>query len=134
MWPTSAPRPKRDYAVQVRGPVVARLHHFTRQAVLPRQNASAPGRAGVLGRPMRARRTPCSSPATTNNTNDIERHYRVVLRAARSRVVIANAYFFPGYRFVREMRRAAERGVDVQLILQGQPTWAREDSGPLCTT
>jgi cardiolipin synthase len=36
-------------------------------------------------------------------------------------VVIANAYFFPGYRLVREMRRAARRGVEVALILQGQP-------------
>ena len=36
-------------------------------------------------------------------------------------MVIANAYFFPGYRFIREMRRAAKRGVDVRLILQGQP-------------
>jgi cardiolipin synthase len=39
-------------------------------------------------------------------------------------VVIANAYFFPGYRFIREMRRAARRGVDVRLILQGQPDMA----------
>ena len=50
------------------------------------------------------------------HTNDIQRHYRVALRAARSRVVIANAYFFPGYRFIPEMRRAAKRGVDVWLI------------------
>jgi cardiolipin synthase len=36
-------------------------------------------------------------------------------------VLIANAYFFPGYRLLREMRRAARRGVDVRLILQGTP-------------
>jgi len=39
-------------------------------------------------------------------------------------VVIANAYFFPGYRFIRELRRAARRGVDVRLILQGEPDMA----------
>jgi len=39
-------------------------------------------------------------------------------------VVIANAYFFPGYRLVRELRLAARRGVDVRLILQGQPDMA----------
>ena len=55
------------------------------------------------------------------HTSDIERHYRIAIRAARKRVVIANAYFFPGYRFMREMRRAARRGVDVRLILQGEP-------------
>jgi cardiolipin synthase len=36
-------------------------------------------------------------------------------------VVIANAYFFPGYRLLREIRNAARRGVEVRLILQGQP-------------
>jgi cardiolipin synthase len=53
--------------------------------------------------------------------DDIERHYRIALRAARQEVVIANAYFFPGYRLLKEMRRAARRGVDVHLILQGEP-------------
>ncbi|PKO65497.1 MAG: cardiolipin synthase ClsB, partial [Betaproteobacteria bacterium HGW-Betaproteobacteria-16] len=31
------------------------------------------------------------------------------------------AYFFPGYRLLRDLRRAARRGVRVDLILQGQP-------------
>jgi cardiolipin synthase A/B len=53
--------------------------------------------------------------------NDIEHHYRVAIRAARRRIVIANAYFFPGWRFMRDLRRAARRGVDVRLILQGEP-------------
>jgi cardiolipin synthase A/B len=39
-------------------------------------------------------------------------------------VVIANAYFFPGYRLLRALRRAARRGVKVSLILQGQPDMA----------
>ncbi len=55
------------------------------------------------------------------HTNDIERHYLIAIRAARQRVVIANAYFFPGYRLVKEMRKAVRRGVDVRLILQGEP-------------
>jgi cardiolipin synthase len=53
--------------------------------------------------------------------DDIERHYRIAIRAARKRIVIANAYFFPGYRLIRDLRRAARRGVDVRLILQGEP-------------
>ena len=116
------PEAKQDYAVQVRGPVVAHLHHFTRQAVLPKAERQRARQAGVLGHPHAG--TAHAMFVTRDNqqhTNDIERHYRVALRAARSRVVIANAYFFPGYRFIREMRRAAKRGVDVRLILQGQP-------------
>jgi cardiolipin synthase len=52
---------------------------------------------------------------------DIERHYRLALRAARHEVIIANAYFFPGYLFLKALRRAARRGVRVRLILQGEP-------------
>jgi cardiolipin synthase len=53
--------------------------------------------------------------------DDIERLYRVAIRSAKKRVVIANAYFFPGYLLLRELRRAAKRGVEVKLILQGMP-------------
>jgi len=56
-----------------------------------------------------------------HHTNDIEQQYRAAIRAARERIVIANAYFFPGYRLIKELRRAARRGVDVRLILQGEP-------------
>src|SRR5690606_30315624 len=52
--------------------------------------------------------------------DDIEIHYRWAIRKARREIVIANAYFFPGYRLVRELRRAARRGVSVKLILQGR--------------
>ena len=45
----------------------------------------------------------------------------IAIRAARRRVIIANAYFFPGYRLIKELRKAAGRGVDVRLILQGEP-------------
>ncbi|MNH00883.1 putative cardiolipin synthase YbhO [compost metagenome] len=40
---------------------------------------------------------------------------------------MANAYFFPGYRLMRELRNASRRGVEVRLILQGQPDmrWVR---------
>jgi cardiolipin synthase len=56
-----------------------------------------------------------------SHKNDIERHYRLAIRLARKRVVIANAYFFPGFAFLRDLRKAARRGVEVSLILQGNP-------------
>jgi cardiolipin synthase len=56
--------------------------------------------------------------------DDIERSYRLAIRSAKKRIVIANAYFFPGYRFIKELKRAARRGVDVRLVLQGQPDMA----------
>jgi cardiolipin synthase len=82
----------------------------------------------------RARTSLATPPATTgkagarfvtrdnrHHTTDIEREYRHAIRAAKKRIVIANAYFFPGYRVIRDMRQASKRGVDVRLILQGKP-------------
>ncbi len=62
---------------------------------------------------------------------DIEQHYRAAIRSARHEVVIANAYFFPGFRMIRELRLAARRGVRVVLILQGQPDMAMAKWAPL---
>jgi cardiolipin synthase len=56
--------------------------------------------------------------------DDIERQYRLAMRLARERIVIANAYFFPGWRLLHEMRRAARRGVQVDLVLQGEADMA----------
>lgn len=58
------------------------------------------------------------------HTRDIERHYLRAIHGAKKRLLIANAYFFPGYRLLRAMRRAARRGVKVTLILQGRPDMA----------
>ncbi len=44
-----------------------------------------------------------------------------MLANARREVIIANAYFFPGYRLLHAMRNAARRGASVKLIVQGEP-------------
>ena len=122
------PEAKQDYSVAVRGPIVAQMHQFARAAVLGtarrRLQPATPGNASAQMPPAGSADAIFVTRDNGQHTNDIERHYRVALRSARHRVVIANAYFFPGYRFVREMRRAAKRGVDVRLILQGQPDMA----------
>jgi cardiolipin synthase len=85
--------------------------------------------AGASGPPARRRlRLPSATWRRCFVTRDnqrhrtsIERHYRAAIATARERIVIANAYFFPGYRLLRDLRDAARRGVDVRLILQGEP-------------
>jgi cardiolipin synthase len=59
-----------------------------------------------------------------HHTRDIEMQYRAALRRAHRRVMIANAYFFPGFRLLQDMRHAARRGVRVDLIVQGEPDMA----------
>jgi cardiolipin synthase len=84
------------------------------------------------GAPWRPAATTTSPPAgkaevlllprdNARHKRSIEREYRQAFRAARREVVIANAYFFPGYGFLRDLRRAARRGVAVSLIFQGEP-------------
>ena len=136
------PGAKQDYAVEVEGPIVALIHEFVLDALAAGQrNASRSfgghlrerlvERAHKLTHRWRAAPAPAGNAAaifvTRDNslhTTDIEQHYRIAIRAARHRVVIANAYFFPGYRLLKEMRKAARRGVDVRLILQGEPDMA----------
>ena len=53
--------------------------------------------------------------------NDEHRDDIEMLGNAKEDVIIATAYFFPGYRLLREMKNAAQRGVRVRLIVQGEP-------------
>ena len=50
---------------------------------------------------------------------DIERWYLVNISAARTEILIANAYFVPTYRFRQALLRATQRGVRVRLLIQG---------------
>ena len=120
------PEAKQDYAVQVIGPAVADLHHFA----LAQNGRQIRSRRGWRRRQQRP--SPWTSEKgdglvrlvyrdNIQHRDDIEEAYIYALSQARQRVVIANAYFFPGYRLLREIRNAARRGVQVQLIMQGQP-------------
>lgn len=123
------PQSKQDYSVEAQGPIVDEIHRFARSSIAPAVRRQR--------RWFGLRRLPPVPPApqppagkaeaifvTRDNAEhrtDIERHYRIALRVARREVIVANAYFFPGYRLLKEMRRAARRGVSVRLILQGEP-------------
>ena len=120
------PEAKQDYAVQLRGPVVADIRGFAKTAIATRGT----------GETWRAPRTaePTTEPGPSQvmfavrdnrrHRTTLEREYRRAIRAARREVIIANAYFFPGYWFLRDLRRAARRGVKVTMIFQGEPDMA----------
>ena len=121
------PKAKQDYAVELRGPVVAQIHQFVLRAIALGDKGPRWFRRRLKQAPPVDRESVGDMEAvliTRDNrrhTSDIEREYLAAIRAARKRIVIANAYFFPGYRLIKELRRAARRGVDVRLILQGEP-------------
>ena len=116
------PTAKQDYAVEVEGPVVEDLAAFTRSAI-PSKGTGAPWRpAATTTSPPAGKAEVLLLPRdNARHTRSIELEYRQAIRAARREVVIANAYFFPGYGFLRDLRRAARRGVKVSLIFQGEP-------------
>ena len=118
------PEAKQDYSVRIEGPVVEDIRQFV-LSNLPENEAP---------RRWWRRRTKASENATPGEAqvlfiwrdneehrDDIERHYLKMLANARQEVIIANAYFFPGYRLLHAMRNAARRGVKVRLIVQGEP-------------
>ena len=131
------PQAKQDWAVELHGPIVDEIRVFMRSVIRGRGWKGMRERWLRWREQLRAARHPTrrAAPSAAVGTaqamlvtrdngehrNDIERHYRIAIRAARKRVLIANAYFFPGYRLLRELKRAARRGVDVTLILQGEP-------------
>ncbi|MHA6493120.1 cardiolipin synthase ClsB [Pseudomonas borbori] len=120
------PMAKQDYAVKVRGPVVTDIHQASLRLLAYNRNAThstaephafnaAVNRFAGKARMLLAIRD------NEDHPNDIEEHYLRAVRSASFRLLLANAYFFPGYRLLRELRNAARRGVHVTLILQGQP-------------
>ena len=122
------PQAKQDYSVRIEGPVVNEIRTFARNAIAVPDDGQ---RRWYQRRPHLHRDAPQPEPGTASalfvtrdnqsHRTDIERHYRAAIRSARKDVIIANAYFFPGYRLLKEMRKAARRGVRVRLILQGEP-------------
>lgn len=121
-------RSKQDYAVEVAGPVVRDIHRYCRYGAELHSGPPWKRLRYWLRRFPRQMTNPRAGAQALfvyrdndQHPTDIETMYRAGIRAARERIIIANAYFFPGYRFVRDLRRAARRGVEVLLVMQGKP-------------
>ncbi|CAG8863479.1 Cardiolipin synthase B [Pseudomonas fluorescens] len=119
------PMAKQDYAVEVTGPVVALVHASSRKLMAP--VLEPPSQVRPELKPTGQITAMLVERDNQRRSTDIEQQYLAAFRSAKRRIVVANAYFFPGYRLLRELRNAARRGVDVTLILQGQPDmrWVR---------
>ena len=130
--------PRYDYAVRIEGPLAARVRADTARlwtrvswATFGKRWRRWPGFAAFTGsapRPV----PPASAPRAESkraalvvrdnlrHRRDIEEAYLELIDAATKEVVIACAYFFPGARFRIALTRAARRGVNVTVLLQGR--------------
>jgi cardiolipin synthase len=115
------PREWRDAVARVEGPVVSQLQAIfmedwllTTGEVLNgnRQFPKAAPSGEVLSQAVAASRTDQSSMAKLL--------VYMAIQAARERVWIENAYFVPDQQIRESLVRAAERGVDVKVIVPGE--------------
>ena len=118
--------PRVDFAVRVRGPMLVPIIQ-TMQRVWAIVEIAQLRSSDV---PLFPDEEPAESAGTQTakftirdnlrHRRDIERAYLAGLRTARSEILIATAYFFPGVRFRRALTSAAARGVRVTLLLQAR--------------
>lgn len=140
--------PRLDFAVQMQGPLVLQVEQVARamysRAALGadwRDEVAALARGAeplararrVLAR-LRLRPPPEDAPPPTQapmlaaflvrdnlrRRRSIEQAYIQAISSARRRVDLICPYFYPGRLFRRALRRAAQRGVKVRLLLQGK--------------
>ena len=140
--------PRLDYAVRVRGPLVAQVHVAAARlwwevSVVNRSLRRGGARAGEtppapLHPPdaVRSEVTPAGRIRAAFLLRDNLRHRRTIERAylraigrSRREVLIASAYFFPGSRFRRALLEAVSRGVRVRLLLQGKVEYRLQHYG-----
>jgi cardiolipin synthase len=118
--------PRFDYAVRIAGPLLEPIHAAAKRlwtivqltqfgggwpdddAPEPYTAAQGTQRAAFLVRDNLWHR------------NDIEEAYLEAIAGARSEILIASSYFFPGVAFRHALAEAAARGVRVLLLLQGR--------------
>ncbi len=141
--------PRLDYAVELRGPVVAPIlqatralwtranigRNFAREMATLASSAQPVARARRMLRrlrmPQRAKegeavqglapvRAAFVMRDNLRQRRAIERSYIDAIRKARTRVDLVSPYFYPGRAFMRVLVAAAKRGVEVRLLLQGK--------------
>lgn len=118
--------PRFDYAVRVEGPLVAHIHPAVKRlwalvtATQLRSGWRQLREMGPFGAPRGGQRAAFLVRDNIRHRSDIEQAYLAAIEGARSEIIIANAYFFPGVNFRRALTDAVGRGVRVVLLLQGR--------------
>jgi cardiolipin synthase len=126
--------PRWDFAVQVRGPILASIHQ---EAHTQWQRL---GKMGLMKRISLYRDSrKVNKIAAANmvhagfvvrdnlrNRRTIQRAYLHALGRARKTVLLANPYFAPGRKFRHALAAAAERGVDVTLLIGVGEIWLQD--------
>ncbi len=124
--PNNVP-PRVDYAVQIEGALLPRLQAsvadlWQRVAWLNLLKTPASKSIAIASSSGHLANLLAAFVQRDNvlHRHDIETAYLEAINSAHNEILIANAYFLPGYRFRKALVDAANRGVKVSLLLQGR--------------
>lgn len=117
--------PRLDYAVRVEGPLLAKIYPVVHR--LWWLVSATSGKEHQPGfRPPLVPADPAGDTAAAfvyrdnfRHRHDIETMYLAAINSARREVLIACAYFMPGWRVRHALMEAASRGVRVAVVVQG---------------
>ncbi|ABI60514.1 cardiolipin synthase ClsB [Nitrosomonas eutropha] len=118
--------PRFDYAVQIIGPLLEKIHATARHLWMLVAWVYFKKRwtnyLSVVSNNLPAGHQRASLVIRDNlrNRRSIEHCYLRAIAVARKEIIIANAYFLPGKNFRQALIKAAQRGVSVILLLQGK--------------
>ena len=116
--------PRLDFSVEVQGPLLAPIHRSVRRLwrLVELTQLQAGERKAEIGPSWPTDGHVRAAFVVRDNfahRRDIERVYLAALALAHDEILIASAYFLPGQRFRKLLRKAAGRGVRVHLLVQG---------------
>ena len=131
---TRLPAPRWDFAAQVRGPLVTAIH-FEMQVQWARV-----GHLGLIRRIglFREMRKPLPMDGdkpmqaafvvrdNLRNRHTIQRAYLQAIGRAKKSILLANPYFAPGHKFRLALAHAAQRGVEVKLLIGVGEIWLQD--------
>jgi cardiolipin synthase len=117
--------PRWDFAVRVRGPLVAQIHNEAQGQWLRAGRLRLKQRIELFKEMRKQPPASCEMPARAafvvrdnlRNRSTIQRAYLQALGRARHSVLLATPYFAPGRKFRKALAHAARRGVEVTLLI-----------------
>ncbi|UOD32782.1 cardiolipin synthase ClsB [Massilia violaceinigra] len=119
------PAPRWDFAVQVRGPLVAAIHHEMQTQWARVGHLGLMKRIGLFREMRKDQAQEGDKPMqaafvvrdSLRNRHTIQRAYLHAIGHAKKSVLLVNPYFAPGHKFRKALAIAAERGVEVKLLI-----------------
>jgi cardiolipin synthase len=123
--PVPLPAPRWDFAVRIRGPLVAAIHREVETQWARLVGIGFKSRWSRFKKSRATQITPDHSPIQAalvvrdnlRNRSTIQRAYLHALGHARKTAMLANPYFAPGRKLRDALAKAAARGVDVTLLV-----------------